>query len=117
MSIEKLLQEEISNEFAYLNGMELGTEEYKITVEGLTKLIDRSIEMEKIKTDSDERTKNQKEDQKDRWIKSGIDIAGILIPSCLTIWGTISTLKYDKEGVIPSTLMGRGFINKLLPRK
>lgn len=117
MSIEKLLQEEISNEFAYLNGMEPGTEKHKTTVEGLTKLIDRSIEMEKIKADSDERTKNQKEDQKDRWIKSGIDIAGILIPSCLTIWGTISTLKYDKEGVIPSTLMGRGFINKLLPRK
>jgi hypothetical protein len=117
MNIEKLLQEEISNEFAYLNGMEPGTEKHKTTVEGLTKLIDRSIEMEKIKADSDERTKNQKEDQKDRWIRSGIDIAGILIPSCLTIWGTISTLKYDKEGVIPSTLMGRGFINKLLPRK
>lgn len=117
MNIEKLLQEEISNEFAYLNGMEPGTEKHKTTVEGLTKLIDRSIEMEKIKADSDERTKNQKEDQKDRWIRSSIDIAGILIPSCLTIWGTISTLKYDKEGVIPSTLMGRGFINKLLPRK
>lgn len=48
MSIRTLLNEEIKNEFNDLKKMELGSETYKTTVDGLTKLVDRAIELERI---------------------------------------------------------------------
>ena len=56
------------------------------------------------------------DEKRDRRIKNGITIAGIVIPSVITIWGTIKSLNFEKEGTV-TTIMGRGFINKLLPKK
>ena len=127
MSIHRLLDEEIQNELVELKKMKLGDEEYKTTVDGLTKLVDRSIEMEKLDIEKQEKAENQEidnsfklkqmdEDRKDRIVKNCITIAGIAIPSIITIWGTIKSFEFEKEGTI-TTIMGRGFINKLLPNK
>ena len=124
---EKKLYDEINAEFEDLSKMALGTEEYKITIDGLTKLMDRAIDMKKFDTEYAERIDNQKmdnclkqkqmdEERKDRLIKNGISIAGIVIPSLITIWGTVKSMEFEKEGTI-TTIIGRGFINKLLPKK
>lgn len=124
---EKKLYDEINAEFEDLSKMALGTEEYKVTVDGLTKLMDRAIDMKKFDTEYAERIENQKmdnslkqrqmdEDRKDRLLKNGISIAGIVIPSLITIWGTVKSMEFEKEGTI-TTMIGRGFINKLLPKK
>ena len=124
---EKKLYDEINAEFEDLSKMALGTEEYKVTVDGLTKLMDRAIDMKKFDTEYAERIENQKmdnclkqkqmdEERKDRWMKNGISIAGIVIPSLITIWGTVKSMEFEKEGTI-TTIIGRGFINKLLPKK
>lgn len=124
---EKKLYDEINAEFEDLSKMALGTEEYKITIDGLTKLMDRAIDMKKFDTEYTERIENQKmdnclrqkqmdEERKDRLIKNGISIAGIVIPSLITIWGTVKSMEFEKEGTI-TTIIGRGFINKLLPKK
>lgn len=124
---EKKLYDEINAEFDDLSKMALGTEEYKVTVDGLTKLMDRAIDMKKFDTEYAERIENQKmdncfkqkqmdEERKDRLIKNGISIAGIVIPSLITIWGTVKSMEFEKEGTI-TTIIGRGFINKLLPKK
>lgn len=124
---EKKLYDEINAEFEDLSKMALGTEEYKVTVDGLTKLMDRAIDMKKFDTEYAERIENQKmdnclkqkqmdEERKDRLIKNGISIAGIVIPSIITIWGTVKSMEFEKEGTI-TTIIGRGFINKLLPKK
>lgn len=124
---EKKLYDEINAEFEDLSKMALGTEEYKVTVDGLTKLMDRAIDMKKFDTEYAERIENQKmdnclkhrqldEERKDRLIKNGISIAGIIIPSLITIWGTVKSMEFEKEGTI-TTIIGRGFINKLLPKK
>ena len=124
---EKKLYDEINAEFEDLSKMALGTEEYKITIDGLTKLMDRAIDMKKFDTEYAERIENQKmdnclrqkqmdEERKDRLIKDGISIAGIVIPSLITIWGTVKSMEFEKEGTI-TTIIGRGFINKLLPKK
>ena len=55
-------------------------------------------------------------ERKDRIIKNCISIAGIIIPVIVTIWGTKKSFEFEKEGTI-TTIMGRGFINKLLPKK
>lgn len=127
MSMKTLLNEEIENEFKLLGKMQPGTEEYKTTVDGLVKLVDRAIEIDKVNNESREKVESQEFDEqfrltqagyenKDRLIKNCIAVAGIVIPSVITIWGTVKSIEFEKEGTI-TTIMGRGFINKLLPKK
>ena len=119
MDTRTLLSEEIRAEFEKLNEMEPGSEPYRTTVEGLTKLIDRETEKEKFeadKLDKIERQKQAKDEKIDRWVKNGISLAGILLPLGVTIWGTVVSLKFETEGSVTS-MIGRGFINKLLHKK
>lgn len=127
MDIKTLLEKEIQNEFELLDDMEVGTEEYVKTVDGLAKLMDRAIVIDKNESEveeketsraieSDFRERQLNEDKKDRLTRNCIAAAGIIIPSIITIWGTLKTLKFEEEGTI-TTIMGRGFINKLLPKK
>ena len=127
MSMKTLLNEEIENEFKLLGKMQPGTEEYKTTVDGLTKLVDRAIEIDKANNENREKIELREFDEqfrliqagsesRDRLIKNCIAIAGIVIPSVITIWGTVKSIEFEKEGTI-TTIMGRGFINKLLPKK
>lgn len=123
MSIQTLLNEEIKDEFSNLKKMELGSETYKTTVDGLTKLVDRAIELEKIDNEQDEAYENRQvefskieDDRKDRLIRNILTGAGIIIPTAVTVWGTIKSINFEKEGTI-TTIMGRGFIQKLLPKK
>jgi hypothetical protein len=127
MEIKTILLEEIEDELNDLSGLNMGSEEYKVSVDGVTKLMDRAIEMQKIELESKDKeiereNENQyrKEQAKmetvDRWLKHGTAIAAIVIPTAVTIWGTIKSLKFEEEGTI-TTIMGRGFITKLLPKK
>lgn len=119
----KMLQDEIENELEELGKIEIGSEQYKVTVEGLTKLIDRSIEIDKInfemddkiedrETDLEMKNKQIEEDKKDRRIRNGISIAGLAIPAIITVWGTLKTLKFEEEGTV-TTLAGRAHIQKM----
>ena len=130
INYKEALDGEISTELEVLESMETNSEDYKIMVEGLTKLIDRSMELEKIeisKAQEAEKIKNEAKKMKFeagqaktnkifQWIGYGISAAGIVIPVAVTIWGTKVTLNFEKEGTI-TTMMGRGFINRLLPKK
>ena len=141
VEVEELLSKEILEEIETLSKMEVGSEEWKKTIEGLSKLLEKSNEMDKIKAEQDKikaerdkfkaeqeaqnenrmlennwREKQAKEERIDRWVKNGIAVAGILIPVGVTIWGTLVSFKFEEEGTI-TTIMGRGFISKLLPKK
>ena len=127
MSIETLLNDEIKSEFEELKKLEVGTEQYKASVDGLTKLVDRAIEFEKIDAErtekqldrgfeADFKLQQAEDERKDRKLKNGISVAGIVIPIVVTIWGTLKTLKFEETGTV-TTIMGRGFIQKLLPKK
>lgn len=127
MNIECLLDAEIRDELENLKQMELGSDEYRATVDGVTKLADRSIELKKIEIEQQYKNESLQfdnhfkrlqivNDQKDRKIKNGIAIVTIIVPACITIWGALKSWEFEKEGTI-TTIMGRGFINKLLPKK
>lgn len=127
VNIETLLYDEIETEFDKLATLEPGSEKYKVTLDGLTKLMDRAIEIEKVEIDckdkeatreSEQLLKEQQlsDDKKDRLIKNIISAAGVVLPLIVTIWGTKVSLKFEEEGTF-TTIMGRGFINKLLPKK
>lgn len=127
MRIETLLRDEIKDEFEKLKKLEMGSEEHDKVLNGLTKLLDREIEYKKVNLESEERNEARQSDEyfkeqqmrderKDRKIKNAIAIGSIIIPVVVTIWGTVKSFEFEKEGTI-TTIMGRGFINKLLPKK
>lgn len=127
MEIETLLHKEIVRELNELGGLDIGSDAYRAAVDGSSKLLDRAIELEKISIDSQEKAENReveeklkqtqmKEDRIDRWIKNGLSAAGIVLPIMLTVWGTKKSFEFEKEGTI-TTIMGRGFIQKMLPKK
>lgn len=127
MNIEHMMHEEIQSELEELSKIQVGSEEYKVAVDGITKLADRVIEMHKsdIEKEAKERDREidtnlklqqMEEERKDRFIKNGIALVGIAIPTAVTIWGTLKSIEFEKEGTI-TTIMGRGFIQKLLPKK
>ncbi len=127
MSIKTLLEVEIEEELDKLAGMKPGTDEHKVTVDSIGKLMDRAIELEKLeaatqeketdrKFDNELKLKQAKDERLDRIVKNIISVAGIVLPIGLTIWGTKTSLKFEEEGTVTTTI-GRGFINKLLPKK
>ena len=83
--------------------------------------------MEKVNNDCNDKTEIRENDKvlkmqqfedekKDRWVRNAISAAGVVLPILVTIWGTKVSLEFEKEGTF-TTIMGRGFIQKLLPRK
>ena len=127
MNIKTLLRNEIGNEIGELGKMDLGTEEYKTTVDGIAKLTDRFTELEKLEFERQDKYESReseeefrqvqmKEERKKEWIRNSVTIAGIILPLAVTIWGTRASFKFEEEGTI-TTVMGRGFLNKLLPKK
>lgn len=127
MDIKQQLSEEIQDEIEELGGLDIGTEEYKITVDGVTKLADRLIEIEKTQLEYEDKKLCREHDyecklremaseQRDRLIKNCLTGASIVTGLGLTVWGTLKSLKFEETGTV-TTIMGRGFINKLLPKK
>lgn len=125
--VETLLEEEITREFKVLSDLETGTVEYKTTVDGLDKLMGRAIEIDAEKaarkekresTNSENyyRTQQLEADDKDRLVKNVLSAVSIIGGFALTVWGTKTSIKFEETGTI-TTIMGRGFINKLLPKK
>lgn len=127
MEIEKLLHDEIVDELGGLNTLELGSDKYKVTTEGIVKLMGRAIEMDKLSKELDERQKNRNEDLelkyrqidaeiRDRKIKNVITVVISGVGTIVTIWGTLKTLKFEEVGTV-TTMAGRNFINNLFKRK
>lgn len=127
MDYMALLDDVIVNELKNLKDTKGETDEYKATVECITKLMDRSIEIKKLTFDQTNKlsrqviddkakVKQDEEDRKDRLIKNCISIAGIVIPALITIWGTLKSLKFEQDGTITS-MAGRAFVSRLFPKK
>ena len=127
MSNKTLLNDEIKNEIEGLSRLQVGTEEHKQAVDSVTKLMVQANELEKSEFEKREKIESREietelklkqleEDKKDRWVRNSIALAGVVLPLVVTIWGTKASFKFEETGTITTT-MGRGFLNKLLPKK
>ena len=127
MDIMTKLNTEIETLTKALEGMDPGTDKHKAAIDELTKLMDRAIKLTELENEQKNKElireddkalklEQAKEDKKDRLIKNIIAVAGIVLPLGVTIWGTRTSLKFEEEGTV-TTILGRGFINKLLPKK
>lgn len=134
MTNKEALDAVIAKLIEKIEDMEVGSEEYRAAVDALAKLQDRSIEMERVNQDAIDKAAHRerdlkndilehnlkceqmKDDYQDRLVKNVLTGAGIVMPILLTIWGTKASFKFEKDGVITTT-MGRGFINRLFGKK
>ena len=123
MSIQRLLREEIESEFKELSEITPGGDEYRVAVDGITKLMDRAIEMEKNEIDRQDRidardsenelkTKQMEDEKKDRFVKNLLAGVGTIGGLVVTIWGARKAWKFEETGTVASPV-GRSFINKL----
>lgn len=127
MSVKDLLTDEIERQIGSLEDMEFGSETHKAAVDDLTKLLGKLNEMEKIENDyliadldrekdTDLKCKQMDEEKLDHIVKNCLTAVSVVGGFALTIWGTYKSIKFEETGTI-TTIMGRGFINKLLPKK
>lgn len=121
-----LLNDEVQEEIEILKKIEPGSEKYKNVVDGTIKMVDRIVEIHKIREDQEFREKQyksenkmkyeqMKKDQIDRYVKNCLTAAGIIIPVMLGAWGTLAHFEFEKNGGTTSTFIGREYIKKLLP--
>lgn len=127
MSIETKVDVELKDRLDELKKMEGGSEQYKVTVDGITKLYDRQLEKEKQNQEFDRLAKQQefdnamkakqmKEERIDRIVKHGLTALSIASSIGLTAWGTCKTLKFEETGTV-TTSAGRNFIRNLFSKK
>ena len=123
MRIETMLHDGIEDGFNELKKIQVGTEEYKSTVDGLTKLLDRAIEIDKINSEIQNNTKNRQSetnielekienDRKDRIIKNCLTAASIVCTAGITVWGSLKSWKFEETGVVTSG-PGREFMKRI----
>lgn len=123
MKNETMLHEEIQGELTELSKLAVGSKEYQVAVDGVTKLMDRAIEIDKINTDAQEKAESREaeidlklkqleEDKKDRKVRNILTALGIGIPAGVSIWGTLRTLKFEEVGTV-TTFAGREHVKKI----
>lgn len=127
MSTKKLLEEEIQSEIEEISKMEVGSDKHKAAIEALAKLMDKYNEMDKLELEYQDKYDNREEDRrlkekqlqhdkKDALVKNVLTGVSVVGGFALTIWGTCKSIKFEETGSF-TTIMGRGFIQKLLPKK
>ena len=127
MKIKNLLKEEIAAEFEALDEIEFGGEQHKLAVDSVSKLLDKLTDMERMELEfqdkaaardeeNDIKLQAMKDEKRDRIIKNSLTLLSVGGSIVLAIWGTNKSIKFEETGTI-TTIMGRGWIQKLLPKK
>lgn len=110
MNVKQKLKDEFDSQMDLLHKMEVGTEEYKLTVDGVTKLADRIIAIEKNERDaelkeyqlgneSDSINAEIKNNRKRNWVEA----AKIVVPTVGAFAMGLISMKWEKLDTITSS--------------
>lgn len=127
MSIKTMLNDEIRSEIEEVGKLSVGSDEHKTAIESLAKLLDKYVDMDKLDLEyqdkyssheaemelKEKQFENDKHDKRVKNILTGVSVIGGF---ALTVWGTCVSIKFEEKGSF-TTIMGRGFIQKMLPKK
>lgn len=140
MRMEEMLRDEIATEFEDLTQIEMGTEEYKKSVEGLTKLVDRVIEIDRLNIEAEEKNrkmnieeekaqlqaaeyelnlKREKREKIDTCLKHGIAVLTLGVTTGVTVWGALRSWQFEDPecyGSMVTSTPGKAFMNKLFKK-
>lgn len=125
MEYENLMAEEIARKVA---GLELikDSNDYEKAVKAIVAMSNvvhdsRKLELEmdeqsiRLDNEYDIKIKQLDETKKSRIVNIGLGVAGIVVPTVITVWGTIKTLKFEQTGTITSN-MTRNFTSRLFKK-
>ena len=124
MDIKTLVNDEITSEIEEISKIEVGTEKHTAAVNAVVKLMDKSIELEKLQneklekkdareTEYDLKMVEMQHDRIDRIVKNTLTGLATVGGFGVAIWGTLMSLKFEEKGVV-TTISGRSFIQSLL---
>lgn len=114
MSIKTTLTEEFNDQMKDLHKMEVGTEQYSTAVNGVTKLADKIIDLEKIEIEREERIKDRDTeielksqqmeiDKRDKRNQNLVNVVKIAVPTVAGFAMGIISMKWEKLETITST--------------
>jgi hypothetical protein len=123
MNAETRLYDEIETLNDKLLTLTPGTDEYDKVFKEYTALLDRAIELYRIEADTEDKAAARESAQAlelqkargekgNRIVQAVINVAGIVLPVILTVWGTNKSLKFEEEGTVTTTA-GRNFMSRL----
>ena len=113
MSVEKLLEGEIEKRLESLGDVNSGSDEYDTKVNGVTKLLDRKIEMDKVEIERDLKMRQIKEEKTSRLTRDIITAATFVGGAVISIWGFVASTNFEREGTFTTTA-GRQCAKKVL---
>ena len=113
-NIRELLEEQIASDFGDLATLEMGSEEHARAVEDLTKLYKLRIEENAAASDRSDKEDEKTERVIDRYLKYGVEIAGILLPLAFYAYWMKKGFKFEETGTFTSTTF-RGLFSKFRP--
>ena len=116
VNVETLMYDRIETVDLQLNQAAPGTPEHKALADEFAVLMGKAIEIDRVDRECEDKTAARKDERRDRLIKNIIGAAGVVLPLVVTIWGTKVSLKFEETGTV-TTQMGRGFIQRLFPKK
>jgi hypothetical protein len=132
--IKDLLSEEIKTELTNLPNLNYGSKERVAAVNDLTNLYKLRIEEAKLELDSEERYNKRidefdareeesklkerqfKEQVKERRLKIGVEVAGIVLPLGVYCYQFFKGLKFEETGTVTSKFFGN-LLNRFKPTK
>lgn len=124
MNMKTLLREEFESEMKDLSRLEVGSDQYKTAVDGITKLTDRLIELEKIDVENEARAealevdkelklKQMEDENKDRIVQNVIKVVLGVGGFGMAAWGTLVSMKFEKDDSF-TTLAGRKWVDRAI---
>lgn len=115
INYKELLDRQITTELKELGNV-TDQKEFDERVRYISTMIDKSIDLEEMEDKKKSEKKKTIIDILDKTVGYTINVAGIVLPLLVTIWGTKVTLEFEQEANV-TTIMGKGFFNRLLPKK
>lgn len=121
--IQKLLDEEIVQRLKGLNGLESGSKEIGAAIEDVEHLFKMRVEERKLNNELESNAREERDKlvenaarAKDRYIRLGLDVAGLILPLAFYgIW-MAKGLKFEETGTFTSTTF-RNLFNRFKPTK
>lgn len=121
--IKTLLDEEIRSQIKDLHDLNYGTTEYDSSTNGLSKMIDKYVDLSKLESDYDFKSKQLKQDvylkekeldqmKKDQKTKNIITGATFGLSLLTLVWGALNSWQFEKEGTVNSSF-GKAFMKSI----
>lgn len=123
MSVKQKLEDEFESQMNLLSDMDVGTDEYAKTVEGISKIADRLIKIQQLNDEYDLKSreienakKNRIQEEEQVRKKNRIDWAKVIIPTVGAFTMGIITMIWEKTDTLTSSA-GKSALRDILPFK